>query len=174
VFHLLNGAGPAWMDWIFQALSSRIFDFAAAVIATLLLILTFRRKGILTVAMAWLALGITDGIGAWLLKPLFHRTRPCYALEIGTFRQLLPVGHSGSMPSLHAANAFAFALIIALQWPAVGIPSLALALLIGISRIYVGVHWPSDVVAGVILGSAVSLLIWRLGERFRAQATIQA
>jgi undecaprenyl-diphosphatase len=64
------------------------------------------------------------------------------------------------MPSLHAANAFAFALLIALQWPAFGIPSLALAFLIGISRIYVGVHWPSDVVAGALWGSAVSLLIW--------------
>ncbi len=173
VFHLLNGAGPGWMDWIFRGLSSKAFDFAAAGVATLLLILKLRRKAIPTVVMAWLALGITDGIGAWLLKPLFQRTRPCYALEIGTFRQLLPAGHSGSMPSLHAANAFAFALLLALQWPALGIPSLALALLIGISRIYVGVHWPSDVVAGAIWGSAVTILLWLLRNKFWARPELR-
>ncbi len=172
VFHLLNAAGPRWMDWIFRALSSKAFDLGTAGLATLLLILKLRRKGLLTAAMAWSALGIADGIGHWLLKPLFHRTRPCYALEIGTLRQLLPAGHSGSMPSLHAANAFAFALLLALQWPALGIPSFALALLIGISRIYVGVHWPSDVVAGAIWGSAVSLLIWRLGKGLQEGAAV--
>ncbi len=160
VFHLLNGAGPGWMDWIFRGLSSKAFDFAAAGVATLLLILKLRRKAIPTVVMAWLALGITDGIGAW-------------ALEIGTFRQLLPAGHSGSMPSLHAANAFAFALLLALQWPALGIPSLALALLIGISRIYVGVHWPSDVVAGAIWGSAVTILLWLLRNKFWARPELR-
>lgn len=160
------------MDWVFQGLSSKAFDFAAAGLATLLLILRFRRQGMLTAAMTWLALGITDGVGHWLLKPLLHRTRPCYALEAGTFRQLLPAGHSGSVPSLHAANAFAFALLLTLQWPALGVPSCALALLIAVSRVYVGVHWPSDVVAGAILGSAVSLLIWRLGKGLQQGAAV--
>ncbi len=167
LFHALNSGGPRWMDWAFEALSSPLFCLACAALTTVLLAARFRGKALRALFIAWLALAVSDGVGHLFLKPLIHQRRPCYALPMGTVRQLLPAGDSGSMPSLHAANAFAFALPVALCWPSLGVAACALALLIGVSRVYVGVHWPSDLLVGALWGTAVSLAIWWVWGKLR-------
>ena len=105
--------------------------------------------------------GLTDVVNSRLLKPLFGRKRPC-VVEKNCW---LPMGikTSKSFPSSHAANAGAFAGIILLEaGPAIGAPFLALAAAVAYSRVYVGVHYPLDVAAGLVVGflmawSAVSL-----------------
>jgi undecaprenyl-diphosphatase len=171
LFHFLNSGGPRWVDWAFEGLSNPLFCLACAALATALLAARFGGKALRTVVIAWLALALSDGIGHLCLKPLLDRRRPCYALPVGTVRQLLPAADSGSMPSLHAANAFAFALPIALCWSSAGVAACALALLIGVSRIYVGVHWPSDVLVGALWGAAVSLAMWGLSSKLKRAAS---
>jgi undecaprenyl-diphosphatase len=70
---------------------------------------------------------------------------------------------SASFPSRHTASAFAFATSVALERPAFAVPIFGLAGAVAYSRIYIGAHYPSDVLAGAALGSAVAVgtrLVW--------------
>jgi undecaprenyl-diphosphatase len=128
----------------------------------------------------WLVLGGTIS-GSWavgLIKTLVGRPRPAL------IDHLVEVW-SASFPSGHAANSAIIYLTIALllmqivesrsaRWYLVGVAA-ALVTLIGVSRVYLGVHWPSDVLAGWSFGTLWSLAWWSLGGWLRlrrAQAAL--
>lgn len=96
---------------------------------------------------AALAVSVADPLVARVLKPAFDRPRPCHVLaHVETAR---PCGSGRAMPSGHAANSAALA-------AATGSPALAgAAVLIGVSRVVLGQHWPSDVVVGWIVGAGL-------------------
>jgi undecaprenyl-diphosphatase len=100
----------------------------------------------------------TDVVGARVLKPFFARTRPCYSLVPGSFRQLVPVANSGALPSLHAANWFAAVTPLAVAAPAAAPALFGMAAVVGLCRVVAGVHWPSDVLFGSLLGITMGLL----------------
>jgi undecaprenyl-diphosphatase len=134
----------------------------SALLFTALLLLyaawRWRARAVPIVIAAVLATVATDVVGARLLKPAIARTRPCYALPEGSFRQLVQVSNSGSLPSLHAANWFAAVTPLAVAAPAAGPVLFGLAALAGLTRVVAGVHWPSDVLVGALLGVAMGLL----------------
>ena len=80
-------------------------------------------------------------------------------------RPLVPTPHSGSFPSGHSATAFACATVIAWASPRLAVPAFVLAALVAWSRVYVGVHWPLDVLGGAILGTAVGAGLVFLARR---------
>lgn len=94
-----------------------------------------------------------------LLKPLVHRMRP---FDLNTTIELLIARPSDfSFPSGHTAAAFAAATVIYQIDKKWGIAAFALAIMIAFSRLYLYVHFPSDVLAGVILGTASGICgIW--------------
>ncbi len=104
------------------------------------------------------------------LKLLINRDRPEFDIH--------PVAtHISSFPSGHATNSMAVFLAIALiavpranRGPAV-ITAVALSLLIGATRPFLGVHWPSDVIGGWALGAALAIIGWFVAERARSTAT---
>ena len=156
LFHAVNGLGLGWLDSVFVAASSHEFGAVALVGLLLALVARLRRAALLPVLQAVLALAVSDGVGARLLKPAFARLRPSYALGEAA-RVLSPAANVGSLPSLHAANAFAIATVVVLAWPRAGLVAVPVALLIAVSRVGVGVHWPSDVMAGGLYGAAVGV-----------------
>ena len=91
-----------------------------------------------------------------VLKHAFDRPRPP-AQEAG-LPTLVPTPHSASFPSGHAATAFAAAGAIAVLCPRMRWPALALAGAIGLSRVYLRVHFPLDVLAGAALGGALGVV----------------
>jgi undecaprenyl-diphosphatase len=111
-----------------------------------------------SVPRAALAAGLAVTTAALLvtvLKESFDRARPPVA-DPG----LDPVGivpASASFPSGHAATAFAAAVAIALVYPRLGRPLLALAVVIAVSRVYLGVHYVLDVAVGTVLGIVVGI-----------------
>jgi undecaprenyl-diphosphatase len=97
------------------------------------------------------------------MKLLIDRTRPTFDLHP-------VVTHSSSFPSGHAGNSMAVLLSIALiaAKPAHRVPAVMIAvlgsLLVGSTRPYLGVHWPSDVIGGWSLGAAIAILAWTISE----------
>ncbi|MBK7865042.1 MAG: phosphatase PAP2 family protein [Archangiaceae bacterium] len=166
IFHALNGLKSPLVDAVMVFASSREFGFACAGLLVLWVVGTLRRDALRPVLQFGLALLATDRFGHEVLKPWIGRIRPCYAMVQGTFRQLCEVGNAGSMPSLHSANAFAAAVAVTLAWPYAGWVLFPVATLIAVSRIFVGVHWPSDVLVGAAYGSVVALLLHLVVGRF--------
>ena len=106
-------------------------------------------------AVAVAACGLAaDGV-AFLLKQTFDRERPAHALA--GFDPLGSTPDSPSLPSGHAAAAFAAAVLLGALHPRLRAPALALAALIACSRVYLGVHFPLDVLVGAALGTALGL-----------------
>lgn len=120
-----------------------------------LVIGAFRRAGIgPTVLLALLTALTTFGADAasFGVKDLTHRTRPFVAHP--SIHPLYVV-HSSSFPAGHAATAFAGALLLSWVERRIAPALFGLAALIAISRVYVGVHYPTDVLGGAALGLAV-------------------
>jgi len=93
---------------------------------------------------------ITASFGSIWLKGRLKRRRPVYYTEA---RFLAPRTRQGSFPSGHTCTSVAFAIVIGSQIPALLGPLLLFAGLIGYSRIYVGLHFPGDVLGAILLGA---------------------
>lgn len=93
-----------------------------------------------------------------ILKNLVARTRPYDAVE--GLHRIIGAQMDLSFPSGHTASSFAAAVVILIMCPKkAGIPALILAFLIMLSRLYVGVHYPTDVLAGMITGTLIAVCV---------------
>ena len=100
---------------------------------------------------------------AALVKEVVDRSRPEHAgVDVDP---LVSTPDSPSFPSGHAATAFAAATVVALVHPRLRLPVLALAALVALSRVYLGVHYGVDVLAGAALGIGVALAVSRASRR---------
>jgi undecaprenyl-diphosphatase len=122
-----------------------------------LVLAAFWRRA-LPFALVVLAVAAADGIAS-LIKAAVGQNRPTDA------GSLLTIPHSHSFPSGHTAVAFAAATVLTWLAPRAAPAFFALALAIGYSRIYVGVHWPLDVVGGAVVGTATALLLLAIARR---------
>jgi undecaprenyl-diphosphatase len=104
-----------------------------------------------------LALALTSILGNGIIKPLVHRPRPAPAAASQALTSERPT--TWSFPSGHAASSAAAAYSLGRVWPAASIPLWALAGAISFSRWYLGLHYATDVLAGVVLGIAVAWFV---------------
>ena len=146
LFHVLTVVGGGW---------------------ALVALVPFLARQSTRVATAWLLAAITaQSALVSILKALVGRVRPCDALG-----WCVPLGVAspggGSFPSGHAAGSFAFAAFVAVRAPRWAAPAFVWAALVAWSRCVLGVHYPSDVLAGALLGSAVGLGFARASLRGR-------
>jgi undecaprenyl-diphosphatase len=113
-----------------------------------------RAAGVVVAALA-LAFAMTD----LAIKPIVARARPFEAAVATRVIDRRPLTYS--FPSGHAASSFAAAVTLSRLWPAGGGALWVLAILVSLSRIYVGVHYPLDVIGGAILGIASAWIAHR-------------
>jgi undecaprenyl-diphosphatase len=142
-------------------------DAGLLFIALAVLMLCFaktRRAG--GTALAAMALGMV--VTNMTIKPLISRDRPWVVME--GFETLARSADQNSFPSGHTCAAFAFAIAVCtvLPWRWAKITAVLVAVLMGFSRLYVGVHFPSDVLAGAVIGSLCGLLAnWIVSRMIR-------
>ncbi len=121
------------------------------------------RRGRIIVLVLIVAIAAADQLSSFVIKPLVGRLRPCRVLE--GVRLLVDCGSGKSFPSSHAVNMFAAATVLSYgyrRW----LPAFyGFGGVIAFSRVYVGVHYPSDVLGGACIGMLVGLAIVEIERR---------
>jgi undecaprenyl-diphosphatase len=154
VFHFIN---TSLSNPVFDILMPFLTDLnkqRIVLVIALALIIWVIIRGNRSVRLAVILLIITiivsDQLSSSVMKYWFLRARPCRALD--NIRLLVSCGSGYSFPSSHAVNNFAGAIILAFFFPRAKWWFLGYAAIISFSRVYVGVHYPSDVIAGGVIG----------------------
>jgi len=143
----ITGLGNTGMVWIAMSIA----------------LLLFRRTRLwgLTCALALILGFLVTNVA---LKNIVQRIRP-YEV-ISTLKILIPPEHDLSFPSGHATSSIAASwALFRLAPKKYGVPALALGVLISLSRLYVGVHYPTDVLAGILVGLAAAEAAVRIVRR---------
>ena len=128
----------------------------------------YRRWGVFALTLIAVALADWSAMG---LKALIDRPRP--PLRYAEPKTLVAVPHDASFPSGHAATSFAAATMLAFAFPRLAPFLYVLAAAVAFSRVYVGVHYPLDVIGGAVLGTLVAIVLRFLVSR-RAQGRLDA
>ena len=123
----------------------------------------YRRWGVFVLTLIAIALADWSSMG---LKSLTDRPRP--PLRYAEPKTLVPLPHDSSFPSGHAATSFAAATMMSFAFPHFAPFLYVLAAAVAFSRVYVGVHYPLDVLGGALLGALVAIAL-RLLVRGRRQ-----
>jgi undecaprenyl-diphosphatase len=130
----------------------------------------YRRWGVFALTLIAVALADWSAMG---LKALIDRPRP--PLRYAEPKTLVAVPHDASFPSGHAATSFAAATMLSLAFPRLAPFLYVLAAAVAFSRVYVGVHYPLDVIGGAALGVLVAIALRRLLEdRLRSLAAMRS
>jgi undecaprenyl-diphosphatase len=153
-----------WLDWFFPFITDLHKNIWFQVFCYPLLLFfyyrKFRRRGLSLFLIGLLSLGLSDWSGTQLFKKTVQRPRP-FQTEGLTVTQRSPA-RGQSFISNHASNMFNFATYTGAYFPPAKPYLYGVALLVGVSRIYNGVHFPLDVVCGGLWGSSLALLILSL------------
>ena len=150
-------------DWLMPFLSGNRLFIPFVLVMAVFLIWKHKTRGILCVVFCLLVVGIGDG---WIINTIKHlvgRMRPFHDIEAA----ITLVGRTGSpsFPSAHSANAFAVSMVILVFYRNSWKFMLPLAFGIAFSRVYNGVHYPSDTIVGSVLGAGYALgIVWILRE----------
>jgi undecaprenyl-diphosphatase len=118
----------------------------------LLFIVRDWKKGLTTILLVIIAVSISDYLNSHIAKYFFGRLRPCNKLPIETLNLIMGCPHNPSFPSSHAVNIFALSTVLVYRHRRLLLPMLFIAVLVCLSRVYLGVHYPFDVIVGGICG----------------------
>lgn len=113
---------------------------------------------------------LTDQINSFFIKETFLRLRPCHALA--EVRLLVPCGVGKSFFSSHATNTFVAAYILSYFYKQYKYILLSLAGLISFSRVYVGVHYPADIICGAAFGIFIGWIIVYIAKKIELKLKI--
>ncbi|MDR2010460.1 MAG: phosphatase PAP2 family protein [Bacteroidales bacterium] len=165
IFMFLNGLHADWLDPIMKQITSFWFWYPIAALFLVLTIVYYKKNFWIPLVFTILCFTFTDQ-GSNITKKNVKRYRPTHNIEIGESVHVVDDYRGGQYGffSGHAANGFGLAFITLLfirkryyTWIV-----LIWAVLVSYSRIYMGVHYPSDILVGAIFGTAMAFLIYKL------------
>lgn len=156
---VLDAVMPWWRDkktWIPLYLVLILFS-----------LLKFKKKGLTFILAVILAAGLGDAVSSHLMKPTFERVRPCNEPALQDAMTLRAgCGKAYSFTSSHATNHMAVATIIALTlgmiYPKIRWPFYLWAASIAFGQVYVGVHYPGDVLVGAFIGWGIGNIVAKM------------
>ncbi len=121
------------------------------------------KRGKIIAVFSLIVITVSDQLSSFVVKNLVGRIRPCNALP--DVKILAGCTDSFSFPSSHAVNNFAIAVFVNKFYPKLKWILFIVATLVSVSRIYVGRHYPSDVIGGAVIGSAIGYMLSFITEK---------
>jgi undecaprenyl-diphosphatase len=170
LFLFFNGIHSSFFDGVMFAISGK-FTWIPLYIAVLYVIIErWKKDGVIAVLAIVLCLIIADQLSSHLIKELVHRLRPSHAPDLKGLVHLVRdyTGGAFGFVSSHAANSVGFAMLTVLIFKRSSY-SIAIsfwAFLVGYSRVYIGVHYPFDVIGGVLVGLFSAFVCFELLKRY--------
>ena len=162
LLHLNAGVANGFFDWLMPIVTNLRYYRIPLGLGLAALAIFGGGKGRSTVLLLLITVAITDQLASSILKPLVGRVRPCHVVE--GVRIVTGCGNTLSFPSGHATSSMAVAIVLGLLYKRWLWPLVAFSVVISYSRIYIGVHYPLDILGGWILGGS---LAWGMTRLYR-------
>ncbi|MEK6678130.1 MAG: phosphatase PAP2 family protein [Nitrospirota bacterium] len=165
IFYFINiTIQNPFFDWLMPFVT-KLGNFKIPIITgSFLFFILGKKKERLFLILLIATILFADYIATQFIKYIFIRIRPCNALP--NVHLLVGCTGSYSFPSSHAVNITVFAVLTSYKYRFLIIPSIIIALLVCLSRIYVGVHYPFDVLGGAVVGALISIGVIYLDSRY--------
>ncbi len=159
ILYIINDtlANPIF-DLFFTTITNEHLWAIPVLIGLLALIVRGGRRGQIAAVLVLIAASVTDATVVQIIKPAIGRLRPSHALG-DTINLLVPKGGRYGFLSAHAANIFAVTTVLSYFYKQWKKPLLFLAFSVALSRVYVGVHYPGDVLFGGLFGYGMAWLV---------------
>jgi len=171
LFRLINQAGQNYfLDWFMPFMTDlKNFTYILVLLGGYI-VWRERKGGLVFLVFVGLTLAISDPFSSRLLKEWVGRIRPCQVLE--EVRLLTDCNTSYSFPSSHAVNIFAAAYLLSQVFRRLAPLFFAIAAVVAYSRIYIGIHYPLDVIGGAAIGLLIAWPMSRLKDRTLARLNL--
>ena len=178
LFHFINGTmSNSFFDWLMPIITNENNVAIPLILIWFWLLLFNGKRGKIAAVLLILTLAFTDIFAAQIIKPYFERIRPSRSM-VESINLLVARGGKHGFVSNHAANTMSAAMVILYFYRKTGYWAIAISMIVGFSRIYVGVHYPADVLGGWFLGCFTAWLfitIWvfiKIREKKRGKTWI--
>ena len=165
-----RGLANNFFDWIMPLLRNRFFWAPIYLFIIIFCIREYKKRGLYMVGFLLLTFAIGDLVASRLIKPGVGRIRPCNDLSLAEdIIHRVGCGSGYSFPSAHATNHFAIAVFLIVvfydRWKPILPIGIFWAFIISFAQVYVGVHYPVDVLFGAALGTTIGLFTSKLYKK---------
>ena len=167
LFLWLNNLGNESFDWFWMLMTNKLFNFFVYSIALIYLLKKTDIKSLISMILFLSILILISDQTSNLFKNFFERLRPCYDEQISSYMRLVKDSCGGlySFFSAHASNTFALASFFFFVYYKIIqrkiILFFVLASLVSYSRVYIGVHYPLDIITGSVFGFVSGFILFK-------------
>ena len=176
IFYQINGLQLwAWLESVLIYWRTKTTWMPLYLLVMLWILIRYKWRALWFIIALGLTVGLADQLSAHFLKPLIHRARPCQ-VPLASLIQRVSCGAGMSFPSSHATDHFALAGFVFnrlkphYRW--ITLLILVWAAIVAFAQVFVGVHYPSDVLFGALLGWTIGYVMYEVYLRLLNQRAI--